>query len=108
VGEALGLRAQRLASRVFVLVGDAELNEGSNAEAMELAAALSLDRLTVVVVDNHSSSYGVSGRIGERFRTDGWQVVEVDGRDHAALTAAFQSDHPGRPLAVVAAIDDEE
>jgi transketolase len=108
VGQALGLRAQRLPARVFVLVGDAELNEGSNAEAMELAPALALDRLTVVVVDNRSSSYGVSGRIGERFRTDGWQVVEVDGRDHAALAAAFQSDHPGRPLAVVAVIDDEE
>ncbi len=108
VGEALGLRAQKIPSRVVVLVGDAELNEGSNHEAIELAPALSLDRLTVVVVDNRSSSYGVPGRIGERFRTDGWQVAEVDGRDHAALTSAFRSDHPGRPLAVVAVIEDKE
>jgi transketolase len=108
VGEALGLRAQQIASRVVVLVGDAELNEGSNHEAMELAPALSLDHLTVVVIDNRSSSYSVPGRIGERFRTEGWQVAEVDGRDHAALTSALQSDHPGRPLAVVAVIDDKE
>ena len=108
VGQALGLRAQGLSSRVVVLVGDAELDEGSNHEAMELAPALSLDRLTVVVVDNRSSSYGVPGRIGERFRTEGWHVVEVDGRDHAALTSAFRSEHPGRPLAVVAVVEDKE
>ena len=44
VGTALGLRAQGLASRVVVLVGDAELDEGSNHEAVELAGALSLWR----------------------------------------------------------------
>jgi transketolase len=108
VGQVLGLRAQGIASRVVVLVGDAELNEGSNHEAMELAPALALDRLTVVVVDNRSSSYGVPGRIGQRFCTEGWDVVEVDGRDHAALTSAFRSERTGRPLAVVAVIEDKE
>ena len=39
VGTALGLRAQGLDSRVVVLVGDAELDEGSNAEAIALAGA---------------------------------------------------------------------
>jgi transketolase len=46
VGSALGLRAQGIGSRVVVLVGDAELDEGSNHEALELAAALALDALT--------------------------------------------------------------
>ena len=61
VGTALGLRAQGIDARVVVLVGDAELDEGSNHEAVELAAALGLDALTVVVVDNRSSSYAVPG-----------------------------------------------
>ena len=52
VGTALGLRAQGVSSRVVVLVGDAELDEGSNHEALELAAAYFLDALTVVVIDN--------------------------------------------------------
>jgi transketolase len=52
VGTALGLRAQGIGSRVVVLVGDAELDEGSNHEALELAAALGLDALTAVVIDN--------------------------------------------------------
>ena len=81
VGTALGLRAQGIGSRVVVLVGDAELDEGSNHEALELAAALGLDSLTLVVVDNRSSSYAVPGRIAARLATEGWQVATVDGRD---------------------------
>ncbi len=110
VGTALGLRAQGLSSRVVVLVGDAELDEGSNHEALELAAALSLDALTVVVVDNRSSSYAVPGRIAARFATEGWHVTTVDGRDHDALEKALSERGVGVPRAVVATVldDDEE
>src|SRR3954471_14438830 len=55
VGVALGLRAQGIGSRVVCLVGDAELEEGSNAEAIAFAGAVGLGNLTVVAVDNHSS-----------------------------------------------------
>ncbi|MDX6360779.1 MAG: transketolase, partial [Nocardioidaceae bacterium] len=108
VGTALGLRAQGIGSRVVVLVGDAELDEGSNHEALELAAALGLDALTVVVVDNRSSSYAVPGRIAERFGTEGWAVTTVDGRDHEALEKALSERGVGRPNAVVATVVDEE
>jgi transketolase len=108
VGTALGLRAQGIDARVVVLVGDAELDEGSNHEALELAAALALDRLTVVVVDNRSSSYAVPGRIAKRFATEGWQVDTVDGRDHAALEAALSERPVGVPNAVVATVLDRE
>ena len=106
VGSALGLRAQGLAARVVVLVGDAELDEGSNHEALELAAALHLAHLTVVVVDNGSSSYAVPGRIAERFATEGWHTVTVDGRDHDELEAALSA-RPGRPNAVVAVVEEK-
>jgi transketolase len=106
VGSALGLRAQGLAARVVVLVGDAELDEGSNHEALELAAALRLANLTVAVVDNGSSSYAVPGRIAERFATEGWHTVTVDGRDHAELEAALSA-RPGRPNAVVAVVEEK-
>jgi transketolase len=108
VGTALGLRAQGIDSRVVVLVGDAELDEGSNHEALELAAALGLDGLTVVVIDNRSTSYAVPGRIAERFATEGWQVVTVDGRDHQDLATALSERGPGVPNAVVATVLDEE
>src|ERR1700754_2932872 len=104
VGTALGLRAQGIDARVVVLVGDAELDEGSNHEALELAAALGLDALTVVVVDNRSSSYAVPGRIAERFATEGWQVATVDGRDHQELETALSERGAGVPNAVVATV----
>ncbi len=106
VGTALGLRAQGIAARVVVLVGDAELDEGSNHEALELAPALGLDGLTVAVVDNRSTSYAVPGRIGARFATEGWQVTTVDGRDHDALEKALSERGVGVPNAVVATVDD--
>ncbi len=105
VGVALGLRAQgRLRPRVVCLVGDAELDEGSNFEAIQLAGRLALDRLTVVVIDNGSSTYGWPGGIAERFVAEGWHAQDVDGRDHAALEQALGRPDDRRPTAVVAAI----
>jgi transketolase len=105
VGTALGLRAQGLRSRVVVLVGDAELDEGSNAEAIELAGALGLDALTVVVVDNASTSYHRPRMIAPRFAHEGWDAAVVDGRDHDALEGALSRRVPGRPTVVVAEVE---
>jgi len=107
-GTALGLRARGLAdARVFVLIGDGELDEGSNHEAIAFARAARLDTLHVVVVDNSSSSHGWPGGIEARFATEGWSALRVSGRDHAALEAALTAPHPGRPHAVVAVIEPE-
>src|SRR5918999_797604 len=89
VGVALGLRAQRLRSRVVVLVGDAEFEEGSNHEAVALAGRLAVEHLTAVVVDNRSSTHGWPGGIAARFEIEGWASATVDGRDHRALDAAL-------------------
>lgn len=106
VGSALGLRAQGLDARVVVLVGDAELDEGSNHEAIELAGALALCNLTVAVVDNHSATYNKPGRIAPRFGHEGWAAVTVDGRDHAALEAALTK-RTDRPSVVVAEVEEK-
>ena len=103
VGATLGLRARGLRRpRVFVLVGDAELDEGSNHEAIAFAGAAGLDRLHVVVVDNASATHGWQGGIETRFSREGWSALRVDGRDHAAIEAALTADHPGRPHVAVA------
>jgi transketolase len=106
VGTALGLRARGLAGpRVVTLLGDAELDEGSNHEAIAYAGAVGLEALTAVVVDNASATHGWSGGVGTRFAREGWSTATVDGRDHDALAAAFHAPHPGRPLAVVAVVE---
>lgn len=102
VGSALGLRAQGMTGpRVWVLTGDAELDEGSNHEAIAYAGPAGLEQLHTVVIDNASATYGRPGGIAERFATAGWSVASVDGRDHEALYAAFTAPHPGQPRAVV-------
>jgi len=106
VGVALGLRARgQQTSRVFVLVGDGELDEGSNHEAIAYAGAVGLDRLAVIAVDNSSSTYGWSGGVETRFSREGWSAARVDGRDHQALAQALSAAHPGVPRLVVAVID---
>jgi transketolase len=107
LGTALGLKAQGLDSRVVVLVGDAELDEGSNHEAVELAGALGLEGLTVVVVDNQSSTYNQPGRIEQRFANEEWSAVAVDGRNHAELELALKQRTPGRPSVVVARVEEK-
>jgi transketolase len=105
VGVALGLRARgRHRVRVFVLIGDGELDEGSNHEAIAFAGAIGLESLNVVLVDNDSSSYGWSGGAETRFSREGWSATRVGGRDHHALAAALTQPHPGQPHVVVAAI----
>lgn len=107
VGTALGLRAQnRDKPRVFVLVGDGELDEGSNHEAIALASRLNVDGLTAIAIDNGSASHGWPGGIASRFIVEGWHATTVDGRDHDALYAALATRHD-RPNAVVATIRED-
>ncbi|MGW6898963.1 transketolase [Streptomyces sp. NPDC054919] len=106
VGTALGLRAQGLTgSNVWVLVGDAEMDEGSNHEALAFAGATGLESLHVVAIDNDSDKLGWRGGLASRFASEGWSAMTVDGRDHEALHQAFTTPHPGRPHAVIARVE---
>lgn len=102
VGLALGLRAQSNPARLFCLIGDGELDEGSNHEAIAIAARRHLDTLTTIVIDNQSASQGWPGGIQSRFAVEGWATTRVNGRDHDDIARALQLPHEGRPLAVVA------
>ena len=83
---------------MFCLVGDGELDEGSNWEAVQLAGRLALARLTAIVVDNASATYGWPGGVERRFEIEGWDVARVDGRDHDALERCAR--RPGRAPAL--------
>ena len=106
VGTVLGLRAQGfLDSRVFVLLGDAELDEGSNHEAIAYAAATKLP-LTAIVIDNQSATHGWPGGIAARF--PGFSTSIVDGRDHRAIELALADRDRDRPHLVVATVEKKE
>ncbi|MDX8034457.1 thiamine pyrophosphate-dependent enzyme [Lentzea sp. BCCO 10_0856] len=104
VGTAIGQRVHKSRGRTFVLVGDGELDEGSNHEAIAVAARLNVANLTAIVIDNRSAMYGWPGGIARRFAVEGWQATEIDGRDHEAVFAALTAPHD-RPYAVVAKIE---
>lgn len=105
VGVAKAIEIRGDVGRVFVLMGDGELDEGSVHEAIALAGRIGLDRLTAIVIDNDSAYHGWPGGITSRFRLEGWETVDVDGRDHDAIEAAFGRCHIGAPLAVVAHVE---
>ena len=107
VALALDARADRHA-RVFVLIGDAELDEGSNHEAITLAGRMRVGRLSVVVVDNASAAHGWRGGIERRFTLENWATATVDGHDHSALVAALRVRAMGRPRVVVARTSPKE
>jgi transketolase len=102
VGTALGLRAQGERARTYVLLGDAELDEGSNHEAIAYAGAVGLGSLIAIVIDNASATHGWPGGIATRF--PGWTSVVVDGRDHDAIEAGLRAPAPDRPHLVVATV----
>lgn len=97
VGMALAARIQKRDSRVFVIVGDGELGEGSNWEAAMCASKHKLSSLTVIVDDNKVQCSGPTrrvsnfGSLAEKFRSFGFSTQEVDGHDVNALKRGFQS-----------------
>jgi len=90
--------------RVYCLVGDGELDEGSNWEAVQYAGRAGLGGLTAIVVDNASASHGWPGGMETRFAAEGWSWERVDGRDHDALERTLIGGDGTRPHVAVAEI----
>jgi transketolase len=103
-GLPIAVGAALTGRRVFCLVGDGELDEGSNWEAVQWAGRIGLAALTAIVVDNHSSTYHWPGGVEKRFELEGWTSAHVDGRDHDALERAFTARTTAAPHAVVAEV----
>jgi transketolase len=109
VGVALAGKLDHASFRVFTLLGDGEMAEGSNWEAAMAAAHYRLDNLTAIVDYN---TLQITGRTREvcanepldaKFAAFGWAVRAVDGHDLAGLTAALRCPiEPGKPTALIA------
>jgi transketolase len=110
LGIALDVRLRGGDNRVFVVLGDGELDEGSVWEACLVASAQKLDRL-VAVVDRNGFQANLRTEellplepLAAKFEAFGFTTVTVDGHDFEALEGAF-ADLPrrrGRPTAVLA------
>lgn len=109
-GMALAAKMDKLEHRVYALLGDGELQEGQVWEATMLAAHYGLDNLTAFVDNNGLQIDGPVAKvmgvdpITDKFRAFGWDVIEIDGHDMAAIVDALDraSSHRGRPTVIVA------
>ena len=109
IGMALAAKMDSAPYRVFTLLGDGELAEGSNWEAAMSAAHYKLDNLTAIIDHN---TLQISGRtrdvmsnepIDEKFRAFGWAVKTVNGHNFAELTDALSKPaETGKPTCVIA------
>ncbi|THG29392.1 transketolase [Naasia lichenicola] len=108
VGAAIAARLTKSATRVFVVLGDGEMQEGSNWEAMMSAAHYGLDNLTIIVDRNRlqqgARTEDTNGLdpLDEKLEAFGLEVRMIDGHDYEALFAAFAPSTTGRPVAVIA------
>ncbi len=110
IGIALDIRLRGGSNRVFVVVGDGELNEGTIWEGCLTAAAYGLDNLIVIVDRNHFQANVRTEDliplepITTKFEAFGWTAHTVDGHSFTALEDCFQGAlvNAGRPTAVVA------
>jgi len=110
VGMALAARLDKRPYRTYVVMGDGELAEGSNWEAVMAASHFKLDNLCAIVDRNKLQISGPTESVVslenllERFSSFGWNVLQVDGHDHDALLKAFDSalGCKGRPSVLIA------
>jgi transketolase len=108
VGCALAGRLRGASWRTVVVLGDGEMQEGSNWEAAMTAAHYDLDSITAVV-DRNRLQQGAGTEetkalepFADKWSSFGWEVRDVEGHDIAALLEAFGPSTTGKPVAVIA------
>ncbi len=110
MGIAMAARRQQRDSRVYVILGDGELQEGQVWEAAMSAPSFGLNNLCVIIdrncmqVEGHSDSVLRMEPIAAKWEAFGWQALDIDGHDFAALLAAFETARieQDRPTVIIA------
>ena len=109
MGIAIACRVEGAPNRVFVLMGDGEMQEGSVWEAALSAPRFGLDNLVAIVDQNRFQALGAVERIvpveplADKWRSFRWSVIEIDGHDMKQVVAALERPpEPGQPTVIIA------
>ncbi|HXG12127.1 MAG TPA: transketolase [Gemmataceae bacterium] len=110
IGHALAARLDGRDSRVYVLLGDGEINEGQVWEAAMAAAKFKLDNLVAIIDQNGYQQTGPTAEVldlrplAPRWQAFGWFVQEINGHDLNEVLAAFHqaAQTKGRPSVIIA------
>lgn len=109
-GMALAGKLDKKDYRVFVLMGDGEIQEGQIWEAAMTAAHYKLDNITAFIDHNGLQIDGLITEVkspepvGEKFRAFGWNVISIDGHDYNQIAGAVEQakEVKGKPTVIVA------
>lgn len=110
VGMAISGKLKKQKHKIYCVLGDGECNEGTIWEAANIAAHFKLDNLVAIVDHNkHQASGDVfeimnPHRLAEKWRSFGWETIEIDGHDIEKLYKVFSSilSKTGKPSAIIA------
>lgn len=114
VGLAHAYRDKGIAARQFCLLGDGEMEEGSNWEAIMYAASHNLDSIVAIVDNNHCSASFMTGEniiwdtMADCWKAFGWNVYEIDGTNMSEIDDVLASlppvdlENPGKPTCIIA------
>jgi len=109
VGMALAERGRKTDGIIYTVLSDGEVQEGSTWEAVLMASSLGTSNLVAFIDNNDFQSLGRTSEthpsfypLADKFAAFGWETVEVDGHDSAAVFDAVTRRRGGRPLMVVA------
>lgn len=108
VGMALGAKAAKSDVKVYVMVGDGEIQEGQTWEAAMSAAHYQLDNLIWIVDHNRMQIMGENdsvmslGDLAAKYRAFGFEVIEIDGHDYQQIMDAIDQPVLGKPKCILA------
>lgn len=108
-GMSLAAKRKKMDYRSFVLLGDGEMNEGSNWESILFAQHHKLDNLVAIIDYNKIQSFGRTDVVmrleplADKFRAFNWEVKEVDGHNHEKLWSVLSNlEHNIMPKCIIA------
>lgn len=109
-GIAMGLKLDKLSSRVYCLLGDGEIQEGQVWEAAMTASHYNLDNLCAIIdnnglqIDGHCCDVMCVEPIVDKWAAFGWHVLDINGHDMEAIVSALNEAETlkGKPTMIVA------
>lgn len=108
VGMAYAEKIKKTGGRVYAVLSDGEIQEGSTWEAFMMGSTLGVSNLVAFIDNNDFQSLGRTSEthptfypLTDKFRAFGWETIELNGHDAGGLFEAVMSREGKKPLAVI-------
>ena len=103
VGIALAIKIRKINSKVFCIVGDGEINEGTFWESLLLISHHDLKNLKIIIDYNHSNDRALKLEpLEKKLSAFGFEVLQIDGHSHSQLEEILSKETNELPMAIIA------